>query len=306
MPELPEVETLRRGLTDTVLGKYVETVQVLWRPSFDASRSEIERLTGTSINSVRRRGKALILDLDRGLHLLLHPMMTGQLVVVEHGVCRSSPAAIRRAACWPRCRTGPRGVVIGLRADTVVFLNDQRKFGWIRLLDSTALQTDPFLARLGPEPLSAGFTVNGFRDRLAAHPRAAIKAVLLDQSTVVGLGNIYADESLHLGRINPRRLRGSLSTSETDRLYAAIRTVLGAAVDHGGTSFEQGVNTFRGSDDHLASAGVFRRGRTPCPVRRDHRTNPGCRPRHELLPAMPARSVKGGSGLIRERLTLDG
>lgn len=238
---------------------------VLWRPSVDAAENAVSRLGNKMINAVRRRGKALVLDLNGGMHLLLHPMMTGQLVVTEQAVTVFAGGHPSRSMldAMPNATTR---VILGLSENTVVFFNDQRKFGWIRILDTAALRGDPFLARLGPEPLGDTFTVNGFRERLAAHSRAPIKAVLLDQSTVAGLGNIYADESLHLARIHPRRLAGSLSMRESAALHDAIRTALSAAVSDGGTSFAEYVNAFRGQDNYLASAGVFRRAGQPCPV----------------------------------------
>jgi formamidopyrimidine-DNA glycosylase len=263
MPELPEVETMRRGLVASMLGKQIESATVLWRSSVDAPADAIDRLTGKTINAVRRRGKALILDLDGDLHLLLHPMMTGQLVVVDHGVTVFAGGHPTRSMLGALPNATTR-VILTLTGDTVVFFNDQRKFGWLRILDSVGLDDDPFLARLGPEPSGDEFTLDGFRGRLAAHPRAPVKAVLLDQSTVAGLGNIYADESLYLARIQPRRTAGGLSARESAALYGAIKTTLGAAVRDGGTSFAEYVNAFRGRDNHLASAGVFRRAGYPC------------------------------------------
>jgi len=125
-------------------------------------------------------------------------------------------------------------------------------------------------------------------------PRALIKAVFLDQSTVAGFGNVYADETLHLARIDPRRPADSLTTAETDRLYAAIRTVLAAAVEHRGISFVDYINTFRGSDTYLARSGggcVPARGSTVHEVRNAHPTHPGRWPRDEHLPALPAVST---------------
>lgn len=260
---------------------------VLWRPSVDAADNAISRLRNKMIIAVRRRGKALVLDLDGGMHLLLHPMMTGRLVVAEQAVTVFAGGHPSRSMldAMPNATTR---VVLSLSEDTVVFFNDQRKFGWIRILDTAALRGDPFLARLGPEPLGDTFTVDGFREQLAAHPRAPIKAVLLDQPTVAGLGNIYVDESLHLARIHPRRLAGSLSMRESAALHGAIRTALSAAVSDGGTSFAEYVKC-------LSRAGQLPRVGRRVPaggpavpgMRRDHRTNTGGRARHELLPTMP-------------------
>ncbi|MGI8867740.1 MAG: Fpg/Nei family DNA glycosylase [Mycobacteriales bacterium] len=176
-------------------------------------------------------------------------------------------------------------VVFSLSADTVLYFNDQRKFGWIRLVDTDALSAGEFLSRLGPEPLSDAFTRRGLRQRLRDHPRPPVGAVILDQSTVAGVGNVYADEALHLARIDPRRRAGTLTVAEVGRLHAAIRTVIGNALEHGGTSFVDYVNDFRNRDitnrdlsnrearggkprldvSYLARSRVFQRGE-PCEV----------------------------------------
>jgi formamidopyrimidine-DNA glycosylase len=125
---------------------------------------------------------------------------------------------------------------------------------------------DPLVGRLGPEALSDGFSVAYLDAQLARHARAPVKAVILDQSTVAGVGNIYADESLHLARIHPRRLAGSLTPAEVKRLHAAVREIIGAGIEHGGTSFAHYVNSLGGKGDYLEHARVFRREGQPCPL----------------------------------------
>lgn len=263
---MPEVETLRRGLEATVLGKRIESVTVLWQPTFDVAQGRLDTLVvGHRVTSIRRRGKVLLLGLDNEQHLLVHPKMTGQLVIVAHGTTVFAGGHPSRSMLGPMLNTTTR-VVFSLSADTVLYFNDQRKFGWIRLVATDSLAGEEFLSRLGPEPLSEEFTRRELRDRLSHHPRAPIKAVILDQSTVAGIGNVYADEALHLARIDPRQLTGSLTTGEVARLYGAIRTVLGDAVEHGGTSFVDYVNDFRGGDTYLARARVFHRDSEPCAV----------------------------------------
>jgi formamidopyrimidine-DNA glycosylase len=266
MPELPEVETLRRGLLATVAGKRVEGIDVLWAKSLNASAWVVDDVVvGHRIIDIRRRGKVLILDLDNGYYLLLHPRMTGQLVVTEHGSTRFAGGHPSRSMLAPMPNVTTR-VIVRLSGGTVLFVNDQRKFARIMLVDTSALLADPFLARLGPEPLSDDFSVMGFREQLMRHPRAPIKSVILDQATVAGVGNIYADESLHLARIHPQRRAGTLSAASVTRLHQAIRTVLDRAVEDGGTSFEDYANAFRGHGTHLASARLFRRQAQPCVV----------------------------------------
>ena len=147
-----------------------------------------------------------------------------------------------------------------------LYYNDARRFGWIRPAGPDPCRTDPFLSRLGPEPLGEDFTPAALRRALARHPRAPVKALLLDQTAIAGIGNIYADESLHAARIHPSRPAGGISPAEARRLHAAIRAILRAAADSGGTSFAGYVNEARGHAGYLGQAGVFRRQGLPCDV----------------------------------------
>ena len=266
MPELPEVETLRRGLEATVLGARIRSVDLPWRPVVAAPDALLRPLVGRRLAAVRRRGKGLVVDLDRDLHLLLHLKMTGQLVVVRDGATVLAGGHPSPGLLGPMPNPSTRAV-LALSGGRVLFFNDQRKFGWIRVLDTAELSVDPFLARLGPEPLGDEFSLPSFRARLASHPRAPGKAVLLDQSTVAGLGNVYTDEALHRARIDPRRRCADLSDDDVRRLHASIRATLGDAVEHGGTSFAAYVNDARGRETYLARHGrVFGRAGQPCPV----------------------------------------
>lgn len=266
MPELPEVETMRRGLQDTIAGRRIVAVEVRWPPVFDVPEPVIDtEVAGHRITAVRRRGKVLIFDLDSARHLLLHPKMTGQLVVQRRGRTVFPGGHPSRSMLGPMPNPTTR-VVLTMDRQVSVFFNDQRKFGWLRLVTTPQLASDQFLSRLGPEPLSPEFTVAALRERLAHHRHAAIKAVLLDQTTVAGIGNIYADECLHQARLHPCRPAGELSTREVNRLHQVIRDVLGGAVEHGGTSFANFVNEARGRDTYLAHMRVFRRQGQPCPV----------------------------------------
>lgn len=220
---------------------------------------------GTASSGSARRGTVVVLDLDGEQHLLVQPRTTGQLVVAEHGTTVFASGHPSRAMLGPTPNCTTR-VVSSLSADTMLYVNDQRKFGWIGLVDTSSLAGEEFLSRLGPEPLSDAFTRGALRERPARHPRAPIKALVLDRSTVAGVGNVYADEALHLARIDPRRSAGSLTVAEVAGLHGAIRCVIGGAVEHGGTSFVDYLNDFRGTGTYLAQARVFQRGGRPCAV----------------------------------------
>jgi formamidopyrimidine-DNA glycosylase len=273
VPELPEVETLRRGLAARITGMHITAAEVSDRKIFDGLGDAMKQdVVGHQISRVARRGKVLILFLrEPGSRaresgsLLIHPKMTGQLVLTADGatvfagghptlsMLRPMPNATTRAAF----RLGPA---------CCLYYNDARRFGWIRPAGPDPCRTDPFLARLGPDPLGGDFTPAALQQALARHPRAPVKAVLLDQTAIAGIGNIYTDEVLHRARIHPSRPAGGLSQAEARHLHATIQAILRAAVDSGGTSFAGYVNQARGRPGYLGQAHVFRRQGLPCDV----------------------------------------
>lgn len=266
MPELPEVETIRAGLKLGIVGQKIRGVYVMNESTFLAPMDLIEQVVvGQRISSVDRRGKVLIWNLENDYSLLFHLKMTGQVVLVKADGERFAgghPTASMEQALPDRSTR----VVFELELGDRVFYNDQRKFGWIKLVETVHVELDGLIARMGPEPLSAAFDVKCLMLKVKGHPRAPIKAVILDQSTVAGVGNIYADESLHLAKIHPARLAGSLSAAEIKRLHGAIREIIALGIEHGGTSFTHYVNALGGKGDYLDHARVFRRQGQPCDV----------------------------------------
>lgn len=266
MPELPEVETIKRGLETAIVHQRLTGVEVLWPKSIDAPAAVIDQaVTGARIKALRRRAKVLMWDLDNGFSLLFHLKMTGQLVLISGSETLFAGGHPTESMLGERLPDRSTRVVFSLESGEKVYFNDQRKFGWIKLVPTAEVEQDTLVARLGPEPLSDEFTLAGLQAELRAHKGAPVKAVILDQSTVSGIGNIYADESLHLAKIHPARLAGSLSPAEARRLHQAIKTIIGLGVEHGGTSFAHFVNALRGKGDYLQHARVFRREGQPCP-----------------------------------------
>lgn len=261
MPELPEVETIRRGLELAIVGQTIEGVEVLWEKSFPLA----ERAVGQRIEHVGRRAKVLIWELSGGDSLLFHLKMTGQMVLVKSDGERFAGGhpTDSMAAGLPDKSTR---VIFTFKNDDQLFFNDQRKFGWIKLMKSSEVGSDALISRLGPEPDSPLFSAEHLASVIRRHPRAPIKAIILDQSTVSGVGNIYADESLHLARIHPARRGGELKPAEIKRLHAAIKEIIVLGIEHGGTSFTNYVNALGQKGDYLLHARVFRRQGEPCPV----------------------------------------
>lgn len=250
MPELPEVETIRRDLLTCVVGRTVtqawvsenapRLVQLI--PPADFCRG----LAGRRIRDIARRGKYLLFEMEGGLTWAVHLRMTGRLQQRDSGC----------AADDPHLRATFR-----LDDGTWLCFVDQRKFGMMWLVDDESLVT----SRLGPEPLGEGFDLAGFRSLLKRRS-APVKSVLLDQTALAGIGNIYADEALFAARINPRRAASSLSKPAAQRLHAAIVDVLEEALGDRGSSFRDYVDGRGNEGAHHLKVKVFRRTDQPCLV----------------------------------------
>jgi formamidopyrimidine-DNA glycosylase len=247
VPELPEVETIRRQLNEQVCGRVVTSLTASWEKSLRFAGTQHEAVVGQKISSVERRGKVLLVHLANDCTLLIHLRMTGQLLLDEH---RQLVGPITRA-------------VIGLDRGQLVF-NDQRKFGSIVVMETSDIDTDSLLARLGPEPLAKEFTVKVLAARLGRHRSASVKAALLDQSTVAGLGNIYVDEVLFVARVHPLQTCASLNKAEISHLAEAIPTVLRAGIAAGGSTMRDYRDASGASGSYLDQAQVFGRTGEPC------------------------------------------
>lgn len=229
MPELPEVETVMRGLSPVWLGQRFASVILnradLRRPFPDGLG---QRLTGARIEGVRRRAKYGLVDTDRGETLILHLGMSGRM--------RLDPSAPLKHD----------HVVFKTDAGRVVAFNDPRRFGSLDLVETAALANHPLMAGIGPEPLAADFNA-AVLARAFAGRTAPVKALLLDQRVVAGLGNIYVCEALFRAGIDPRRAGGRIGSARIERLAVAIRTVLDEAIAAGGSSLR----------DHAAPDGTL-------------------------------------------------
>lgn len=267
MPELPEVETVRRSLEPRIVGRRIVGVSPGDFPGVmgpgGLERSDL--LVGRVINAIRRRGKYLLLGLDDCTQIIIHLRMTGQLVLTAPD---APPLRFQRLAI--HLSTGPdqRADESGddLPSDEPVDLRfaDQRKFG--RVVHATSEQATSALSALGPEPLGSAFTPEVLGASLAAR-RAPIKSVLLDQRGIAGLGNIYVDEALFRAGIHPLRPAGSVPIDQVAVLHAAIVDVLERSLAHRGTTFNSFVDSYGMRGDNAAELNVYGRGRAGLPCR---------------------------------------
>lgn len=269
MPELPEVETVRRGLAPSMEGARVVSV--------DLRRSNLRfpfpddfatRLSGATIGPLQRRGKYLIFPLSTGESLIAHLGMTGRFTV-EDRQSFSMPGRFHHATDPDiRTRAPHDHVVITLQSptsDVVVVYHDPRRFGFMDIASTDEIETCKHFSKMGPEPLGNRFTQENF-DRSIEKKSAPIKTVLLDQSVVAGVGNIYACEALFRAGISPRRKASSVKGKRSARLVGAVRDVLGEAINAGGSTLRD----FAHSDGSLGyfqhRFSVYDQEKNPCDV----------------------------------------
>lgn len=265
MPELPEVEIVRQGLQQYVAGKVIKSIKSDWAKSLPVSNTDINQyIVGSTILSVDRRAKVLLIHLSSQHTLMAHLKMTGQLVFVsrsEHfGAGHPNDSLIGQL---PDKSTR---VIITFADGSHLYFNDQRKFGWIKLEQTEGIADRvEFLRKLGPEPVGEQYNFADFRVALQRRARTSIKAAILDQSVISGVGNIYADEALFAARIHPATKVADVSTIKLKRLFIALREVMLMSIRHGGSSDRNYVNAKGEKGSYLRFAKVFRREGQPCP-----------------------------------------
>jgi len=257
VPELPEIETIRRGLGPLLLGRRVLGVEVRERRLREpvAPRS-LARLRGATVTGIRRRSKYLLLDTDSGLTLLIHLGMTGQLWVAD----RDKP------------RRPHEHVVIALDDGRELRFADTRRFGLMHVIRSDRLDLHPRLRGLGPEPLDRAVSGETLF-RATRSLKKPVKNFLMDTRAIAGVGNIYACEALYRAGVNPRRAVQRVGRSGWERLIACLREVLNEAISAGGTTLRDFLNAEGDAGYFAVSLRVYDRKGKPCgrcaaPIRR--------------------------------------
>lgn len=262
MPELPEVETIRRGLARYLPGRKIANLDVRYPGIWNGTAPEMVR--GEEIADVDRKGKLLVLRLSNHMVLTVHLKMTGQLIWLpasgSGGVVGGHPT-VAYLQSLPHKHTH---AIFTFDDGSHLYFNDTRKFGRLTLMPEDRLRQEPFVASLGPGPLEGEFTPTYLEGALAKHPRQPIKTFLLDQRTIAGLGNIYADESLFRAGIRPTRLAGEITAVEAMRLHAAIIETIEIALAHGGSTEKDYLNAVGEKGTYLQVAQVYHRTGMPC------------------------------------------
>ncbi len=291
MPELPEVETVRRGLQELIVSRVVKNTTVYESPkSFPNDKAAVEQfLYGATVLAVRRRAKVLLIDLSTEYTLVVHLKMTGQLVWIS---ATSSKAGFRgrgadneltslsSGGAGPSERFGaghPNDSLIGELPDrstrvriaftdgSHLYFNDLRKFGWMKLYPTIEVPNIDFMQRVGPEPLEDAFTSTEFIPRVRKRNGTTIKAAILDQTVLAGVGNIYADESLWSTKLHPATRVRDVTDGQLAELLTNIKAVMNLSIAHGGSTDKNYVDAEGKKGSYLKFANVFRREGQACP-----------------------------------------
>jgi formamidopyrimidine-DNA glycosylase len=264
MPELPEVETVRIGLAALLPGRQITHEEHDWPKGFPNAPQDVRQfLVGAVVAGVRRRAKVLIIDLTTQYSLVIHLKMTGQLVFRARDAAFG--AGHPNASLVGNLPDKTTRVILTFTDGSRLFFNDQRKFGWMRLLPTPEIEQLDFFKKVGPEPLSADFTADNFVKRLYSRAKSGIKAVLLDQTVVAGIGNIYADESLWAAKIHPETRVQNIPKTTLESLYKGLVAVLRLSIQKGGSTDRNYVDADGRRGSYLSFASVFRRQGQPCP-----------------------------------------
>ncbi|MGH7142098.1 MAG: bifunctional DNA-formamidopyrimidine glycosylase/DNA-(apurinic or apyrimidinic site) lyase [Candidatus Saccharimonadales bacterium] len=263
MPELPEVETVRLGLNRLLPDLVIKTVNCSNPKSFSSPSEDIQTfLIGAKVRVVKRRAKVLLVELSSNYSLVIHLKMTGQLVFQGKNV--HFGAGHPTASLTNQLPDKSTRVIFEFGDGSRLFFNDQRKFGWIRLIPTAEVPNIDFIKKFGPEPLEADFSWQILQKQLQHRPKTNIKAALLDQAVIAGVGNIYADESLWGARIHPKTITSHLPETKIKELHAALVAVLRLSLKKGGSTDRNYVDAEGKKGNYLSFAKVFRLNGQPC------------------------------------------
>lgn len=249
VPELPETETIKRELNESVAGLKLIDVEVLDPRVVRMTPDEFtRRVIGANIAGASRRAKIIIIHLSSREALLFHLKVTGSLLYMPADSLRGSAQ-----------------VIFVLENGYELRFRDPRRFGYVKLISEADVLDSPELSHLGIEPLSDEFTPAVFADMLKGRPKSRIKALLLNQSFIAGIGNIYADEILFFARVHPSREAGSLSDEDINRMYRGIRSILSKAIEERGTSIISYVDLYGDKGNYSNFLKVYNQSGKPCP-----------------------------------------
>ncbi len=236
------METIKRGLNSRIVGKKIKKIKIapdFKKKIFPNAKVFLDFLQGKRIKSVKRKGKLLILEIDKNQDLLIHLKMTGQLVYrAKDGKATVGGHPIVNQKTLPNKFTR---VIFYFNNGSILYFNDVRKFGYMRLTEKK--ETENILGKIGPDALTKEFNYKYFLQIVEKNPKKKIKAFLLDQALISGLGNIYTDEALFSSGIRPDKPAGKIKKDKLKKLFSEIKKILLKSIELGGTSFSDYLNS---------------------------------------------------------------
>lgn len=256
MPELPEVETIRLGLQKYLVGHKFADVQILAAKIFEGAPKNI---IGAKVIGIRRFGKGLVIDLDNKYSLAIHVKLTGQLIYRDEKT-KDIPVSKTKVDTIPNKFTH---VIFKLDKNAVLYYNDQRRFGWIKVVKTDKVGEMPFFKNMGPEPFK-DLTYEKFK-AIVKISHTVIKPLIMDQTKIGGIGNIYANDGLFLAGIDPRRRANTLTDVETKKLYGSILSVMEKSMKYGGASELNFVNVLGQEGEYQRHSLVYGKKGKECP-----------------------------------------
>lgn len=231
MPELPEVEIIRRGLENKIVGKTIKNIEVHVPKIFQGDPRSIY---GAKIKSIDRFAKMLLITLDNGKAMLIHLKLTGQLVY-KNGSDEVRGGHPTKGYLGPLPNKFTH-VIFHFNDEGVLYFNDLRKFGYIKLYTAKEVPSLKVIRELGPDPYSKDLTAEYLMKIISRRPKIKIKQILMDQTIIGGVGNIYADESLFCARVSPLRQAKDVKRTELEKIIGCINNVMDFSIAHGGSS----------------------------------------------------------------------
>lgn len=247
MPELPEVETIKRQLSRKIKGKKIKAVEIRLPKLVRTDLKEFKKkIKGAKIKEVKRRAKLVMLELDNGYSLVIHLKLTGQLI-------------------YQKPKTKHTHLIYTFTDGSKLNHNDMRQFGYVKLIKTDKIEELMVKQeKYGPEPLQKSFTLKLFQELLKKKPKAKIKPLLMDQTFVAGLGNIYSDEVLFFAQVRPDRIVKTLKEKEIRKIYQGIKKILKAAISRHGTSSDTYLDTAGQKGKYLPLLKIYQRTDQPC------------------------------------------
>lgn len=257
MPELPEVESIRIGLQTYLVGHTIQNVTVRMPKMLSG---DVTHIIESTVTGVRRFGKGLVIDLSNNFSIAVHVKMTGQLIYTGPKVPRGTQVSKEKVGKLPKKATH---LIFHLDHDAVLYYNDQRQFGWVKIVETEKVFELPFFKDLGPEALK-DLTFETFA-KILSSTKSAIKPLLMEQKKMSGVGNIYANDALYVAKIHPKRPANSLTKEEMRVLFDALEEVLKKGLAAGGSSEWAYVNALGEEGSYQKIFLVYGKDNTPCP-----------------------------------------